>query len=180
LPRPSDEEPTATPAANPGIKPVVERLAALGGSSFVGFDERHRQAIAALEWLGQLADEQPSVYDLRRQVPNVAKALYVPDLSAKAAIVLGKLGTVLGQQELSDLASRTAQPLAARRAAALAFRGSVQRHGILLTRAQILKQYENYNASEALDADSQAVLASVLDALEKKQPAGDESASREP
>ena len=38
--------------------------------------------------------------------------------------------------------------------------------GILLTTAEITRQYDRYNASEALDGGTQEVLGAVLDAIE--------------
>ena len=58
------------------------------------------------------------------------------------------------------------QPLADRQAAADAFRVAVQKHGLLLTRAQLQTQYDLYNTSEQLDRDTQKVLSDILDAME--------------
>ena len=130
--------------------------------------ERGRQATVALEGLAVLAEQAPQWFDSRRLVPAVERAIYVPELSAPAAIVLGKLGTSTGQRSLVDLAGRLTQPIDARQAAALAFAGSVRRHGILLTTGEIRQAYDTYNASEKQDEATQKVLASILDALEKK------------
>jgi hypothetical protein len=89
-------------------------------------------------------------------------------LSGPAAIVLGKLSTSTGQRALVELASRLTQPIDVRQAAALAFAGSVHRHGILLTTGEIRKAYDTYNASEQQDEATQKVLASILDVLEEK------------
>ncbi len=72
------------------------------------------------------------------------------------------------------MANTPSRPLAARRAAVDAFTVAVGRRGILLTREQLLRQYELYNASEFMDRDTQQVLAGVLDALEapSKQSTG--------
>ena len=75
-----------------------------------------------------------------------------------------------------ELADQTTQPLAARQAAAAAFRRSVSKYGILLTRPEVLEQYSLYNANEGRDPDTNSVLGSILDTIENK---GD-SASNEP
>ena len=67
-----------------------------------------------------------------------------------------------------DLAARLTQPIDVRQAAALAFAGSVRRYGIQLTKAEILQQYDNYNASAKQDKETQEVLASILDTIERK------------
>ena len=53
-----------------------------------------------------------------------------------------------------------------RQAAAAAFGKNVNRHGILLTRTQITRQYDRYNATEGQDRQSQMVLATILDEME--------------
>ena len=54
-----------------------------------------------------------------------------------------------------------------RQSAAEAFGENVKRFGVQLTTACIQKQYDRYNASEQLDKPTQAVLGSILDAIEK-------------
>jgi hypothetical protein len=64
------------------------------------------------------------------------------------------------------LASQPGRPLEDRQAAAEAFADAVQRRGLLLTRSEILLQYDRYNRSESLDAGTQQVLGQILDAIE--------------
>ena len=106
----------------------------------------------------------------------MVQVLYVPELSANAATVLGQLGTATSQRSLLELADQTTQPVAARQAAAAAFRRSVSKYGILLTRGEVLEQYSLYNANEGRNADTNSVLGSILDTIENK---GD-SASNQP
>jgi hypothetical protein len=101
----------------------------------------------------------------------VIKSLGVPKLAAAAVAVLGNLGTQRSQVALLNLASRYTQPLALRQAAATAFRENLVRHGPLLTTDEIQRQYDRYNASETLDKPTQALLASILDALEARAAA---------
>ena len=89
-----------------------------------------------------------------------------PVVAAKAARVLGLLGTPRAQRALVEFASTQLQPLVDRKAAAEALRVAVQQRGLLLTRDQLLHQYDLYNDSEILDPDTQQVLASILDAIE--------------
>lgn len=145
----------------------TERVMARAGVDRVSADERKRQAIAALDWLAALG-EMPNVFDVKRQESSVVQVLYVPDLSARAATVLGELATVNGQRSLLELADLEAQPLSARAAAAAAFARSVRKYGIMLERAEILEQYALYNANSARNADTHAVLGAILDAIEQK------------
>jgi len=132
----------------------------------VGPTERLGHAQRALEWLVVLSNQPSSLWDLRRIEPAVLRALDVPTLSVKAALVLANLGTAEGQRAIVNLASQFSRPLAMRQAAAVALRRGIARHRILLTSEEIMEQYDRYNASEAQPAETQAVLASILDTLE--------------
>jgi len=144
----------------------LEQLSALAPQQFVGHDERMRQAGDALARLAELSESSAGLYDLRRLEKPLLGPLYVPQLSAKAAAVLGGLGTPGSQRALVELAGRWSQPIEVRRAAAGAFRHSIEKHGLLLTTAQIGRQYERYNQSGNLDAATQQVLAFILDCIE--------------
>jgi hypothetical protein len=125
-----------------------------------------------LEWIAKLAENpKGSVYDLRPLVPAVELAFQVPALRSAAATALANLGTAPGQRTLLDAADRGTQPIEARQAAAEAFRRSVALHGILLTQSEIAKQYTLYNQSETAEPAVQAVLGSLLDTLERRDPA---------
>jgi hypothetical protein len=158
------------------MKIFTDEVLARGGRYRLSAAERKAQAAAALDWLATLGERSQSVFDIRRQEPAVVQVLYVPELSAGAATVLGQLGTATSQRSLLELADQTTQPLAARQAAAAAFRRSVSKYGILLTRPEVLEQYSLYNANEGRDPDTTSVLGSILDTIENK---GD-SASNEP
>ena len=146
----------------------VSRLLDLAGRNRLGFEERLAQASRALDHLARLArhPEDYSFYDLYRQQDALLSALFTPELSVQAAVVLGYLGTPEAQRALVTLASQHARPLAERQAAAKGFAVAVQRRGLLLTREEILVQYDRYNRSETLDRGTQQVLGSVLDAIE--------------
>jgi hypothetical protein len=150
----------------------VSRLVALAGRNLMTPDERVDQASASLDALAFLAERtepQPN-YDLVRHEASVIRALTAPGLSAQAATVLGKLATPKCQTALIDFISQQARPLADRKAAADALDEAIARRGILLTKAQILLQYDRYNSSETLDKGTQAILGHVLDTLESKKP----------
>jgi hypothetical protein len=98
----------------------------------------------------------------------VIRALAVPGLTPKAARVLGLLGTARSQTALVDFASHFGRPIEDRQAAAAALAEAVKRRGPMLTRQQIRQQYDRYNASETQDAQTQAVLGSILDIIESR------------
>jgi hypothetical protein len=107
------------------------------------------------------------LYPLVHFEAELVAALEVPPLVDVAIPLLAELGTPACQLALVNLASAPAGALATRQAAAAAFGTNVTRHGILLTRAQIMRQYDRYNASENHDRQSQAALAAILDSMEE-------------
>ncbi|MEX2112079.1 MAG: hypothetical protein WD845_02785, partial [Pirellulales bacterium] len=128
--------------------------------------ERKAQAESALDWLAVEAARPELVYDVYRQEPAVASALYIPELSARASAVLASLGTATSQRSLLELADLAAQPLALREAAATALARSIGQFGLRLSRDEILQQYELYNSNAGRNGDTHTVLSAVLDAIE--------------
>jgi len=151
----------------------VDRLLRASARDFVTLEERQQHARQALEWLTKLTARDDSFYDFRPYEQMLAAPLYVPALSPLAAEVLGNLGTPSAQRALVDVVSANTLPLEVRQAAARAFGRAVPRYGLRLTRPEIRRQYDRYNASENADAGTQAVLASILDTMEalRKQSA---------
>jgi hypothetical protein len=152
---------------------LVRRLERIAGRNLISRDERLDIASDALDALARLATQrQPAPnYDLLRHEDLVIRALTVSALSSKAAAVLARLGTSKGQTALVELASQDAYPLADRQAAAAALVTAVEHRGLLLTKDQIREQYDRYNASETKDPPTQAVLGSILDAIEARSVA---------
>ncbi len=159
----------AAPQTQEDVEVDVRRLLALAGRRQVSDDERMRHATASLDALAKLASEPDkyAFYDLLNLDTPLQHALRMPSLATRAARVLGLLGTQLAQRSLVEFASTLMHPAVDRQAAAEAFRVAVGRRGLLLTRDQLLHQYELYNRSEVLDRDTQQVLATILDAIEE-------------
>ncbi|HUE69501.1 MAG TPA: hypothetical protein VMP01_01320 [Pirellulaceae bacterium] len=149
---------------------LVLRLERIAGRNLISRDERLDMASDSLDALARLASQpQPAPnYDLLRHEDLVIRALTVSALSSRAAAVVARLGTSNGQTALVELASQDAYPLADRQAAAAALATAVKHRGLLLTKEQIREQYDRYNASETKDAQTQAVLGSILDAIEAR------------
>ena len=147
---------------------LAGRLTELGGRELVPYDERLDQARAAVEHLVRLATESKEYgfYDLHRQLDAVRSAVFTPELADKAAQLLGLIGSPEAQRTLVAVASQPARPLELRQAAAKSLLVAVQRYGLLLTREEILQQYDRYNRSAKLDEGTQQVLGAVLDAIE--------------
>lgn len=144
----------------------ARQLGQILGRQFVPFEVRQAQAGRALELLAALGQSGARFYDLSRVQPVVLAALSNPALAPKAVAVLELLGTPQSQTALVETASRNGEPIALRQAAAAAFDASVRQRGILLSTAQIVRQYDRYNQSERLDPQTQAVLGSLLDSIE--------------
>jgi hypothetical protein len=69
--------------------------------------------------------------------------------------------------------------LSERQAAATAFDAAISKRGLLLARNEIQVQYDRYNQSKILDSETQAVLGSLLDSIERptRQPSAQGDAS---
>ncbi len=159
------------PYENATLSLVIERLVQHAGRRMVSPEEKIAQASAALDAMIRFV-ENPNdygFYDVMRHGPAIVSALDHPNLSAKAVTVLGRLGTAQAQSALIDFASQNARPIEQRQAAAAGFDAAVKRRGTMLTSQQIRDQYDRYNKSETLDAETQAVLGSILDTIEAKR-----------
>jgi len=179
----ASETPLALAFADPGTEKIttywINELLGRLGRHHVPFAQRQAEASAALTWIAKLAESSSEkIYDLKPLVPAAQRAFTVPALQGPAAIALANLGTVAGQRALLDTANSGTQPLAARHAAAAAFRLSVELHGILLTQGEIAQQYTLYNASEKFDPSVQKIFGSLLDTLERRGEAANDAASR--
>ncbi len=145
---------------------VVDRLAATSGRFVTTPAERSMESVEALSWFSKLAAGTRPFYKLRRNEPVLEAALYNPSGGESAIAALGKLSDPRAQRALVNFASQPTLPIVSRKLAANAFRENVSLHGVLLTSAEILAQYDRYNASETADAETQQVLGSVLDVIE--------------
>ncbi len=156
----------------------ARRLLEMTGRRRLSNDERMEHAEFALQEIGRLASEPETYafYDLIRHEPSIRGALANGFLTDAAAHALGLLATPDAQRTLLEVANQMARPLLDRQAASKAFETSVQRRGLLLTRGEILAQYDRYNESANADVDTQEVLGSILDAIEaptQSQPDAD-------
>ena len=119
-----------------------------------------------MAWLVSLV-EQPGVGISREELEATAvRALAVPDLREMAIDVLAELATPKAQTQLVEVASRSDWPLPQRVKALGAFRRTVEKRGVQLTTAQILRQYDRYNESTQEAAESRQVLTLILDCIE--------------
>jgi hypothetical protein len=159
---------TPRPHGQEAVAAMVERARELAEHPMADEDVRTQQALQALDWIAKLLAENGPYDELRREASLVNRTLFVPELAPSAVRVLAALGTAESQAALADYASATTLPIEIRQQAAAGLAASFERYGIRLTSAQILRQYDRYNASEHADVDTQALLGGILDSLEKK------------
>ncbi|MBM4089664.1 MAG: hypothetical protein FJ276_09585 [Planctomycetes bacterium] len=172
--------PFAYPQDAADVAADTKQLLMAAGRRELSMDERTYHATFALDTLARFAEmsDKYGFYDVLRQEPQMLQALGNSPLAAKAARVLGLLGSPNAQQSLVEYAGLQARALADRQAAAEAFKVAVARRGLLLTSAELSRQIQRQQASETLDQASQQILASIMDTIKapprKKTSALDE------
>ena len=139
--------------------------------SLVTSDDRYRHAAAAAKWLAKVSSDRQrfGFYELGPYQQQLAGLLYRPGLEESASQILQNLGTPLSQRELANFASQKSIPSDKRRFAADSLARSIGNSSTLLTRGQIKRQFDRYNASEYDSDKSRAILSSILDAIEKRR-----------
>lgn len=159
------------PHSADAIQFYVQDLLSLQGRHYVPAAERLRQAKKALRWLIHIAKDHKryGFYDVLCWQTHLEPAIYVPELFAEAAHLLGLLGSPSAQRALVNLASNHVLPVRQRHTAVDALQIAINRRGVLLSTAEIRAQYDRYNASRNLDHETQAVLGAILDSLESRQ-----------
>jgi hypothetical protein len=156
------------PHGDGALATLVERAQTLSPDPLAKKTERDAQAGQALDWIAKLIAADAPYDELRRDGGLTNRSLFNPDLAPQALRVLAALGTAESQSTLLDYASGTSVPIESRRAAVEALAANFKQFGIQLTTDQLRVQYDRYNASETADADTQQVLGSILDLIEKK------------
>lgn len=183
-----DQDPLSLAALQPrstsAMNDMLLRLLQLDRAALLPRQERTINAIIALDTLSQFAADEATYgfYRVRRLQPTVEAATRTPALAVSAVRLLGLLGDPASQRALVDVASSPVTPLPIRNAAVQALDVAVERRGLLLTQAELLRQYDRYNASRDLDAETQQVLGRVLDILESRvepEPSTTSAASNE-
>ncbi|MCS5582126.1 MAG: hypothetical protein NZ777_01285, partial [Pseudomonadales bacterium] len=127
--------------------------------------ERMDQANVCLQWLAKVL-ANPSRYgffDAYRQQRPIIEALFIPQLSPSAAAALSSIGSDDAQRALITFASKDAEIMKNRLTAVAALKDSIQHHRILLTRSEILNQYDLYNKSLNSPQENIDVLSGILD-----------------
>ncbi|MBA2114703.1 hypothetical protein [Bremerella alba] len=138
------------------------------GRLLVPADQREADAEFAIKEMSRMLDvsDEYDFYNFLKIEEIAVRRLVDENVTGDIANLLGKLATPAAQTALVDYASDPFNPLAQRQACADAMQAAIERRGILLTKDQIIAQFDRYNASEELDPETQAVLGKILDILE--------------
>lgn len=135
----------------------------------LSYAERHEYATAALGWLATIAEHRAryAFLEIENSATVILQALDQPGFFQPAAAAAGYLGTPAAQRTLLNAASDTGRTMTDREAALDALQTAIDRRGLLLTRPQLVAQYERYN--QAVDRnDPQAELwGRILDEIER-------------
>ena len=148
----------------------VDNTMRLAAHRMPSSSERMEFAKQALVQLARIA-ENPNrypFYNLVNHQDGLYSALGTPGLSQYACVVLGRIGTPRAQRSLLGIAGNSQLPAELRQVAAQSFANAVKNRGLMLTRNQILAQYDHYNASADESPENQQILGGILDAIEKK------------
>jgi hypothetical protein len=147
---------------------LVERALAHTDSAPPTSEMRRLQAEQALMWIHGLAKKVSPYDELMRNAALLSETLYAAELTELSLKLLANVGAGAAQSSLVNYASSHALPLELRRVAVESLASNVRRHGLQLTRSQILQQYDRYNSSETADRQTQQLLSRVLDVVEGK------------
>ncbi len=131
-------------------------------------EERFGQAKTCLEWFDRILAE-PDTYEFFNPVQHqqpIINALFFPRLCGPATNALAQIPTPESQRALLTLASQNTEILENRKLAADAFRRHVSSYRILLTRNEILQQYDLYNKSVDGLQEELDILGGLLDSIE--------------
>jgi len=145
----------------------VDRIRGLAGQRATTEALRRTQAFRAITHMPRLRNVDPPI-DLVRVTDVVMAAVDDPEMAPKAISILRSIGTPTAQRRLVDVASQMSRPIDIRHQAAKAFINNVLDHGTQLTRDEILRQYDRYNASRNQAKETQRVLGLILDAIEAR------------
>ncbi len=146
----------------------IDRMITRMGRAYVTRDERMQLARTATKALAPMLASSTLIdrFELRRLEQPLLEAITRSTLSPQATDLLGILATPKAQLSLVEFASEPSHAAEARDRAAKAFAAARKSRGLLLTQARILEQYAIYNASETQSKETQAILGSILDAIE--------------
>jgi len=172
------------PSSSDGMLEELRPLVAIANRQAVPSAVRLQHARFALKTIADLAgdSEKYGFYDISRHQEKLVAALFQPGMAEYVAPALGAVATPAAMQALLNFSSQGTQSLADRQTAVTALDNAIQKRGLLITRLEVQRQYQLYNASlETADDETVELLGSILDSIEgpfrRRQQASREAAA---
>jgi len=128
--------------------------------------ERKQVVQRLLSALGADITRMQKVVDLAKVEQVLISRLNDADLAPEVLNLLPALGTPASQRAMLQLINRSTCSAELRRQAVKAFQESVERHRVLLTSGEILRQYDLYNQLGPISDVDREILGQILDAIE--------------
>jgi hypothetical protein len=147
---------------------LVKRMQQQRGIAWVTAAERAEQGLFTLQAMQRLQSTRPKSFQFQEVIPAIVSSMDDAALTSAAATLLAEMNHHTAQLALVEFLNRREVPIKQRNQALEQFQATINRHGVLLTRNEVLQQYTVYNASATADAETQRILNTVLDLLESR------------
>jgi len=131
---------------------------------------RQRHAEVAMKWLSKVLADWPryKFYDAAGYRDSLAGLARTPGNIQLRVELLASIGTPAGQRALLEFAGQANLSTEERTSAANALANSIQKHGALLTRDEILGQFDRFNVTAVEGGGVDQVLSLILESIESR------------
>jgi CheY-like chemotaxis protein len=148
----------------------VDRLREIEGPWRLSNEQAQYHSEYAIDWLKKVTADRTTYryYEVSSHFEALQNLILNPARTQAAMEILGNIGTPQAQRRLVDYASQSGAPLELRQLAVASFERAVVTRGLLLTTDEIRLQYERYKASSDQPGESQRIMGSLLDLLERR------------
>ena len=157
-----------SPVAKPVFVYQIEKLMMMNGGRIWSEIDRTQHANECLDFLYEVAKDRDAYryMDPVRHQQRLIDALRNRSITPNVLKVLGQIATPKAQKAIVNFASDNVQSIELRTEAAEALEVAIEKRGILLTKADILEQFDRYNKSGPLGEPTQKILGRLLDIIE--------------
>jgi hypothetical protein len=130
-------------------------------------EQRNNRIEIAGYWFAHLASgRRTNIFNITRAEEVLFKAIDLPRVGENAVIAIGSIASTSAQHRIQEIAVNTTRDPAIREAAALQLAFHIQRHGVLLTKAQALEVEARWQGET--DPQLRTSLASVVGTFKPK------------
>jgi hypothetical protein len=130
-------------------------------------EQRNARIEMAGYWFAHLASgRRTNIFNITRAEEVLFNAIDLPQVGENGVIGLGAIATGTAQQRIQEIAVNSTRDLALRDTAALQLAFHIQRHGVLLSKAQALEIEASWKAEA--DPQLRTSLASVVGTFKPK------------